>query len=190
MAEWVHAHRAEIEAGHEINLDLGFRTEFAGKMARIMIGENSVSFETDWKWAPNTFPPKLKALAQALRNDGIVGIFATKYQDGKITIQKVTQTSLGVLTQKADVNLCTIQDTLHSIYSTHRRGHPENPDSKQMCCMWSTNDPPDIIEGTEPICDIEDAFGIEISDDEAVELYDMTLDEAARKIIEIRARKS
>ena len=38
-----------------------------------------------------------------------------------------------------------------------------------MCCMWSTNDPPDIIEKIDPICDIEDAFDIQISDDEALD---------------------
>src|SRR5260370_41543174 len=79
---------------------------------------------------------------------------------------------------------------LHSIYAKHRRCHKENPDSKQLCCMWSTDDPPDIIEGTEPICDIEAAFGIEIDDDEALKLYDMNLDEAARKIREMKRKKS
>ena len=79
-----------------------------------------------------------------------------------------------------------IRATLHSIYAKHRRRHKENPDSKQMCCMWSTDDPPDIIEGTEPICDIEAAFDIAIDDDEALELYDMNLDEAARKILEMK----
>ena len=52
--------------------------------------------------------------------------------------------------------------TLHRIYQKHRRNHPENGDSEQMCCMWSTNDPPDIIESTPPFDDIEDAFGIAI----------------------------
>jgi len=51
--------------------------------------------------------------------------------------------------------------------------------------MWSTYDPPDIIEGTEPFCDIETAFDICIDDDDALELYDMDLDEATRKIMEI-----
>jgi len=86
-------------------------------------------------------------------------------------------------------SLASVYDALHTIYSKHRRRHQENPDSKQMCCMWSTDDPPDIIEGTEPICDIEDAFGIRISDDEALELYDMHLDQAARKIVQIRDGK-
>ena len=83
-------------------------------------------------------------------------------------------------------NLASVYDVLHAIYSKHRRRHRENPDSKQMCCMWSTNDPPDIIEGTEPICDIEDAFGIHISEDEALKIYDMSLDQAARTILQIR----
>jgi hypothetical protein len=44
--------------------------------------------------------------------------------------------------------------------------------------MWSTADPPDIIEGTDPLCDIESAFHIYIEDDDALELYDMTLEES------------
>jgi hypothetical protein len=54
--------------------------------------------------------------------------------------------------------------------------------------MWSTDDPPDVIEGTEPFCDIEEAFGICIDDDAAGDLYDMELEEAAKRIIEIQRR--
>ena len=87
---------------------------------------------------------------------------------------------------KNKVNI--VRATLHEIHCKHRRKHQENPDSKQMCCMWSTDDPPDFIEGTEPICDIENAFDIRITEDEATDLYDTDLDQAARKIIEIRDR--
>ena len=83
-------------------------------------------------------------------------------------------------------SLSNILDVLHAIYSKHRRTHRENPDSMQMCCMWSTEDPPDIIGRTEAICDIEDAFGIEISDDEALEFYDMNFEQAAQRIFEMR----
>ena len=82
-------------------------------------------------------------------------------------------------------SLPSIYGVLHAIYSKPRRMPRENPDSKQMCCMWSTDDPPDIIEGTDPICEIEDAFGIQISDDQALELYDLHLDQAARKILKL-----
>lgn len=54
----------------------------------------------------------------------------------------------------------TVYDTLHEIYQKHRREHRENGDSKQMCCMWSTDDPPDAIEGTPPFDDIENVFDI------------------------------
>jgi hypothetical protein len=79
----------------------------------------------------------------------------------------------------------TIYQKLHAIYEAHRRSN-HNPDSKQMCCMWSTSNPPDYLEGTPPLCDIEDAFEIDIDEDLAVELYDMHLDEAAKKIVEMQ----
>jgi hypothetical protein len=84
----------------------------------------------------------------------------------------------------------SVYETLHRIYQKHRRKHRENGDSKQMCCMWSTNDPPDIIEGTAPFDDIEDAFGITVDDDAAMELYDMDLDEAAARILEMQRLQS
>ncbi len=83
-------------------------------------------------------------------------------------------------------NYQTVYNTLQRIYEKHRGNYPENIDSKQMCCMWSTSNPPDIIEDTPPFDDIEDTFSIAISDDIALELYDMNLSEAARKIMEIR----
>jgi len=75
---------------------------------------------------------------------------------------------------------------LKAIYNKHRRNHPENPDSKQLCCMWSTNDPPDVIEGTELFYDIESAFGVHLNNDEALELYDMTLKQALKYINKLK----
>ena len=80
----------------------------------------------------------------------------------------------------------SIYQTLHEIYQKHRRHYRENGDSKQMCCMWSTDASPDIIEGTEPFVDIEAAFGITIDDDEALNLYDMVLGEAVLRIMELQ----
>ncbi|NOQ86719.1 MAG: hypothetical protein GQ554_07560 [Deltaproteobacteria bacterium] len=55
--------------------------------------------------------------------------------------------------------------------------------------MWSTDYPPDIIEGTEPFADIEAAFGITIDEEEALNLYDMVLEEAVLRIMELRKEK-
>ena len=76
-----------------------------------------------------------------------------------------------------------VYDLLHRIYLKHLRKYSGNSNSKQMCCMWSTKNPPDTIEGTPPLEDIENAFNIIIDDEAAMELYDMYLDEAARKIM-------
>ncbi len=83
-----------------------------------------------------------------------------------------------------------LYDILYGIYDTHRRKYPENSkDSRQMCLMWSTNDPPDIIEDTPPFDDIADAFGITIDWEDALELYDMRLDEAMTRLIEMKQRQ-
>jgi len=83
----------------------------------------------------------------------------------------------------------TTYEILHKIHDKYRRRYRENSDSKQMCCVWPTYNPPDIIEGAEPFCDIENAFNICIDDDAALDLYDMHLDEAAKRIIEIKKGK-
>lgn len=80
----------------------------------------------------------------------------------------------------------TAYEILHNIYEKHRRKYPGNPDSRQMCCMWSIYNLPDVIEGTKPFCDIENAFDIHIDEDDALELYDMNLDEAVKQIMIIK----
>ena len=56
--------------------------------------------------------------------------------------------------------------------------------------MWSTYDPPDIVEGTQPFQEIENAFGITIEDDDAFEMYDMALNEAFIRIQQIKKRQN
>ena len=79
---------------------------------------------------------------------------------------------------------------LEKIYNKHRSQYKENGDSKQMCCMWSTNDPPDVVEGTQPFQDIEKAFSIIIEDDDAFEMYEMTLSETLIRIQQIKKRQN
>jgi len=82
-----------------------------------------------------------------------------------------------------------IYNKLHQIYERHRKKYKGNSDSKQMCMMWSTHNPPDIIEGTKPLIDIENAFDVNISEDESMEIYDMTIEEATEKLASILGRK-
>jgi len=53
-----------------------------------------------------------------------------------------------------------------------------NKDS-QMCCFWSIDNPPDVLEATDQLEEIQAEFDINVSEDEAVEMYDMTLQEAS-----------
>ena len=70
-----------------------------------------------------------------------------------------------------------IQSRLMLLYREHAKRKPE-PES-QMCCLWSIDDPPDVLLCTEPLEAIEEEFDIVLTDNEAVELYDMRLAEAA-----------
>jgi hypothetical protein len=45
--------------------------------------------------------------------------------------------------------------------------------------MWSVNNPPDVLEATEPMEAIGEIINMDIEEDYATELYDMTLEEAA-----------
>ena len=81
-----------------------------------------------------------------------------------------------------------IYDILSGIYEKHRSNYPENSfDSKQMCLMWSTDDPPDVIEDTEPLQDIEEAFDIYLNDDDAYAWYGYGFRQRPRKrLLEIQ----
>ena len=76
-------------------------------------------------------------------------------------------------------------DRLYQILKKKKKRYKNPPKSEQLCCMWSVNNPPDIIEGTAPSRDIDDAFNIEISEEDCFVLYDMELDEAIDKIADL-----
>jgi hypothetical protein len=77
-------------------------------------------------------------------------------------------------------------DTLKILYNKYRKKYRSNPDSGQMCCMWSTSSPPNDIFNSDQILSIENRFSIELSEDDALEIYDMDIDEATVKIEEMR----
>jgi len=57
-------------------------------------------------------------------------------------------------------------------------GLAASPNS-QMCLFWSTDDPPDVLQCTESLELILDEFAIDLSEDEAVDLYDIELQKAS-----------
>jgi len=75
-----------------------------------------------------------------------------------------------------------IYEILFLIFMKYKKRYKNPQKSKQMACMWSITNPPDIIEDTPPFHDIEKAFNIAIDEDDCLELYDMDLDEATEKI--------
>ena len=77
-----------------------------------------------------------------------------------------------------------IYTKLYNIYKKYRARHRENPDSKQMSCMWSSKNPPDILLDTKPIIEIDKMFEIELDEDQCVDIYDMDISEAAKAIIQ------
>jgi hypothetical protein len=54
-----------------------------------------------------------------------------------------------------------------------------------MCLLWSTKNPPDVLENTKQLEAIEKEFEIVINEIEAVEIYDMNLLEASKYIQEL-----
>lgn len=69
---------------------------------------------------------------------------------------------------------------LHKIYKKYQRRY-NNIDAEQMCCMWSTKNPPDEIFETDQFSNIETVFDIDIGEDNAIEIDDMNFDEATKK---------
>ena len=70
------------------------------------------------------------------------------------------------------------------LFKKHSSKSKPNADA-QMCLFWSIKNPPDVLEGTKQLEEIEAEFDIEITEDKAVEMYDMNLLEASEYIQEL-----
>lgn len=75
-----------------------------------------------------------------------------------------------------------VYDRLFAIYIKHCRSF-NNKDSKQMCCMWSIDDPPDEIYYCDQIYDIQEEFDVSLTEDDALDLYDMYFEDAVDFVI-------
>ncbi len=75
-------------------------------------------------------------------------------------------------------------EALNKLFLLYKKYVPNGkPDANsQMCLLWSTKNPPDILENTKQLEVIEKEFKIGINEVEAVEMYDMNLLEASKYI--------
>jgi hypothetical protein len=74
---------------------------------------------------------------------------------------------------------------IHDRYSFERyRATP----ASQVCTMWSIDDPPDELLATDPLEAVCDLIGIDIDEDYAMNLYDMTLQEAVDSLFNFLTR--
>ena len=77
------------------------------------------------------------------------------------------------------------EDLLNGLIKIHNRYSSDRyraDAASQLCTMWSVNDPPDVLLDTAPLDAICDLIDMDIDEDYAVELYDMTLQEAAESL--------
>ncbi|MDQ6956033.1 MAG: hypothetical protein Q9M21_02435 [Mariprofundaceae bacterium] len=70
-----------------------------------------------------------------------------------------------------------IEERFYTIYKKHVKRF-KHSDTNQMCCMWSTSNPPDQIFECNQIYDIENEFDIMFTEDDAIDIYDMDFGEA------------
>lgn len=65
-------------------------------------------------------------------------------------------------------------EALNKLFLLYNKYVPNSkPDvNSQMCLLWSTKNPPDVLENTKQLEAIEKEFEIGIDEVEAVELYD------------------
>jgi hypothetical protein len=71
--------------------------------------------------------------------------------------------------------------SLHQEFSGNRKSNEES----KMCTMWSTSNPPDILEDTPQLNAIEEAVDYRFDEMEAIEFYDMTIIDASEYIYNI-----
>ena len=74
-------------------------------------------------------------------------------------------------------NQQNVEKKLYHIYRKHVKNY-RHSDTNQMCCMWSIANPPEEIYECDQIYDIENEFSITLTEDDALNIYDMDFEEA------------
>ena len=74
------------------------------------------------------------------------------------------------------------KNKLQALHDQYRKLYRGNSNRKQMCCMWSINDLPNDLVNTDQIYSIEEVFNIVLSEEDAMDIYDMDVVDAAVRI--------
>ena len=61
-------------------------------------------------------------------------------------------------------------------------GHIKPSPGTQMCLLWSIDEPPDILENTEALNELEKEINFNFDEEEAVEIFDMNIIDATEYI--------
>jgi hypothetical protein len=77
------------------------------------------------------------------------------------------------------MNKQDLLNELLKIYDRYSFDRYRATPASQVCAIWSLDDPPDELLYTDPLEAICDLIEMDIDEDYAMELYDMTLEEAA-----------
>lgn len=89
LEEWIQENMRTIEEGTYLEIPIGMRTGHIKQQVTITISDDAEAFESDWRYQSNTFPSRIKALAQALYNQGILGSYRTSHYSGVLSLQKI-----------------------------------------------------------------------------------------------------
>ena len=83
----IRGHRAELDAGGVVNVELG-SGGYVGRVVVTIRSQDRASFGTDWEHSDSTrFPARIKAAATALLNCGCEGRFQIAHSDGSLAIR-------------------------------------------------------------------------------------------------------
>jgi hypothetical protein len=96
----------------------------------------------------------------------------TKYFDPFLTFSNSSR----LLTQM-DFTKKQLLQKLIEIHHKHSGGQKSSGES-QICTMWPMNDPPDILQGTPPLDDIEEFVDYSFEELDVITFYDMNIKEA------------
>lgn len=79
---------------------------------------------------------------------------------------------------KTKLQILTEPIKIHAQFSREKSSDAES----QMCSLWSLKNPPDILSNTKPLEAICAIIDQDIEEDYALELYEMSLSEAAESL--------